>query len=95
MGRQRDRDVVRRCGDGIATQETKHEGPPEMRREGWMNQAEKGGKGGGKRKAAWLLGLAALLEAGVLFTHKGAEAGDFLVVDGGGVGGVGVVVLEE
>jgi len=75
MGHKRNRDVVRICGDEIATQETKH--------------------GQRKRKAAGLLGLAALLEAGVLFAHHLAETGDFLVVDGRGVGGVVVIGGEE
>ena len=48
-----------------------------------------------KRKAAGLLGLAALLEAGVFFAHQGAETGDFSGVDGGGVGGVDVIGGEE
>ena len=48
-----------------------------------------------KRKAAGLLGLAALLYAGVLFAHQGAETGDFLVVDGRGVCGVDVIGGEE
>lgn len=105
MGSQHDRDVVSRCDDGIATQETKLEGPPEMRREWWLNQAEKGGKGGEtrwrcggrgrKRKAAGLFGLAALLEAGVFFAHHGTEAGDFSGVDGGGVGGAVIIGGEE
>ena len=46
MGHQHDWDVVRRCADGICTQKTKHEGPPEMRREWWISPAEKGGMGG-------------------------------------------------
>jgi hypothetical protein len=46
MGHKRDWDVVRRCADGICTQKTKHEGPPEMRRKWWIIPAEKGGMGG-------------------------------------------------